>query len=42
MRRDLRLVVRFEERSLHGPFGHDYDRYQRRTPRWVGHVRERA
>jgi protein-S-isoprenylcysteine O-methyltransferase Ste14 len=26
--------VRVEERSLNRTFGHDYDRYQRRTPRW--------
>lgn len=34
--------VRVEERSLHRTFGHDYDRYQRRTPRWVGRPRDRA
>jgi protein-S-isoprenylcysteine O-methyltransferase Ste14 len=34
--------VRVEERSLHRTFGHDYDRYQQRTPRWVGRPRDRA
>jgi protein-S-isoprenylcysteine O-methyltransferase Ste14 len=34
--------VRVEERSLHRTFGQDYARYQRRTPRWVGHSRDRA
>lgn len=34
--------VRVEERSLHRTFGHDYDRYKRRTPRWAGRSRDRA